>query len=430
MLGVIAPTVRCAVVPDPIVPVVAVVQPRPEAARTVQAIWDAGEAACVLDPDAPAAVHAQVLETVRPTHLVDADGRRPRPDGIGTTEGVAAIVTTSGTTAVPKAVELTTVGMTAIGRGFAAALDVGADDRWLVCLPLHHVAGLAILARARTTGSSVTVHPGFDLDAVAASADTGRDGGGITIVSLVPIMLHRMLEAAAPVDRFRWIVTGGATTPPGLRRRAEAAGGRPVDAYGLSETWGGVLLDGRPIDGVETSIVDGEILVRGDPIMRGYRLDPAATDAVVVDLPDPDSPDPDSPDPDSPGDRWLRTGDVGATDASGRITVVDRKRDLVVTGGVNVSPTAVETVLASHPAILDVAVMGEPDPDWGERVVAYVVPRDGSPPTVDDLRAFGRDRLSGPQLPKAVVVVSEIPRTPGGKIRRRELRSDRPRSAP
>ena len=122
MLGVIAPTVRCAVVPDPIVPVVAVVQARPEAARTVQAVWDAGEAACVLDPEAPAAVHAQVLEAVRPTHLVDGDGRRARPDGIGTSEGVAAIVTTSGTTAPPKAVELTTAGMAAIGAGFASCL--------------------------------------------------------------------------------------------------------------------------------------------------------------------------------------------------------------------------------------------------------------------------------------------------------------------
>ncbi len=416
MLGVIAPTVRCPVVPDPIVPVVAVVQPRPEAARTVQAIWDAGEAACVLDPGAPAAVHAQVLEAVRPTHLVDADGPRTWPNGIGTSEGVAAIVTTSGTTATPKAVELTAVGMTAIGRGFAAALDVGGDDRWLLCLPLHHVAGLAILARARTTGSSVTVHAGFDLDAVAASADPGRDGSGATIVSLVPTMLHRMLEAGAPVDRFRWIVTGGASTPPELRRRAEEAGGRPVDAYGLSETWGGVLLDGRPIDGVEATIVDGEILVRGDPIMLGYRLDTAASDAVLVEH--------------DGLDRWFRTGDVGTTDASGRITVVDRRRDLVVSGGVNVSPTAVETVLASHPAVLDIAVGGEPDADWGERVVAYVVPRDAHPPTLDDLRAFGRDRLSGPQLPKAVVVVAEIPRTPGGKIRRRELRSDRSRATP
>ncbi|MFO7590225.1 MAG: AMP-binding protein [Acidimicrobiia bacterium] len=403
---------------DPIVPVVAVVQARPEAARTVRAIWDAGEAACVLDPAAPAAVWARVLEAVRPTHLVDADGRRVLSDGIGTFEGVAAIVTTSGTTAVPKAVELTTGGMTTIGRGFASALEIRDDDRWLVCLPLHHVAGLAILARARTTGTPVTVHPGFDVDAVVASArGAGRDADGVTVVSVVPTMLQRMLDADAPVDRFRWIVTGGARTPPALRRRAEEAGGRPVDAYGLSETWGGVVVDGRPIDGVEVALVDDEILVRGEPIMRGYRLDPEATAAALVER-------------HGGGGRWFRTGDVGARDDAGRITVVDRRRDLVVTGGVNVSPTAVESVLASHPDVADIAVAGEPDPEWGERVVAYVVPVTARAPSVDDLRAFGRGLLTGPQLPRAVVVVPEIPRTPGGKVLRRELAPDRSRPAP
>ncbi len=429
----IAPTVRCAVVSDPIVPVVAVAQPRPQAARTVRAIWDAGEAVCILDPDAPAAVRARMLAAVRPTHGVDDDGRRAWPDGIGTTEGVAAIVTTSGTTATPKAVELTTAGMTAIGRGFAAALDVDADDRWLVCLPLHHVAGLAILARARTTGTPVSVHPTFDLDAVVASATTTREAGdehGVTIVSLVPTMLHRMVEAGAPIDRFRWIVTGGASLAPTLRRRAEAAGGRPVDTYGLSETWGGALLDGRPIEGVEAAIVDDEIFLRGAPVMRGYRLDAEATDAVLVALPGDDHAGGHQVGNRIGGGAWFRTGDVGARDASGRISVVDRKRDLVVTGGVNVSPTAVETVLAMHPAIADLAIAGEPDPEWGERVVAYVVPVAGTAPTVDDLRAFGRDQLSGPQLPRVVVVVAEIPRTPGGKIRRHELRADGLRSAP
>ncbi len=412
MLGVIAPTVRCAVVPDPIVPVVAVVQARPEAARTVRAVWDAGEAVCVLDADAPAAVLAGMLETVRPTHVVDGHGRHARPGGMGTGEGVAAVVTTSGTTATPKAVELTTAGMTAIGRGFAATLGIHDDDRWLVALPLHHVAGLAILARARTTATPVTVHPGFDLTAVADSAASEQ----VTIVSLVPTMLHRMLEAGAPLDRFRWIVTGGAATPPALRARAEAAGGRPVDAYGLSETWGGVLLDGHPIDGLEATLDDDEILVRGDPIMRGYRFDQHATDAALVHL---------AQDPLS-GPRWFRTGDVGARDATGRISIVDRKRDLVVTGGVNVSPTAVESVLAAHPDVDDVAIAGTHDPEWGERVVAYVVPCDGRAPTVEDLRAFGRDRLSGPQLPREIVVVAEIPRTPGGKIRRRDLARDHP----
>jgi O-succinylbenzoic acid--CoA ligase len=382
-------------------PLVAVVLPRAEAAAAVTAAWDRDEAVAVLDPAAPAAVLRQVLGVVRPTHLEDRDGRRPHRGGQPVPAGTAAVVTTSGTTGTPKAVELTVTGREAIGRGFAAALGVHDDERALVCLPLHHVAGLAILGRARVSGAAITVHAGFDLDAVAAAPRAER----ATNVSVVPTMLRRLLDAGAPVAEYRTIIVGGAPTHPALRRRAEAAGARVVDAYGLSETWGGIVLDGEPLPEAEARLSESsEVLLRGPMLMRGYRHHPADTAAAFT------------------PDGWFRTGDLGEWSRDGRLRVVDRARDIVISGGVNVSPSAVEAVLAEHPDVGDVCVAGRPDAEWGERVVAYVVPRPGGRvPALDALREFARDRLAAAQLPRQVVAVDAIPRTAGGKARRREL---------
>ncbi len=316
--------------------------------------------------------------------------------------GTAAVVTTSGTTGAPKGVELTAAGLEATGAGFAAAFGTPDSDRWLVCLPLHHVAGLAILARARVSGAPVVVHPGFDLDAVAASPTEE----GTSLVSVVPTMLHRLLEARAPISAFRRIVTGGAPLPPALRVRARAAGAVVVDAYGLSETWGGVLLDGVPIPGADVMLTDDDdVLVRGSMVMRGYRLRADETTAAFT------------------PEGWLRTGDVGRRSPDGAVHIIDRRRDLVISGGVNVSPRAVEEVLATHPEVNDVAIVGVPDEEWGERVVAFVALHGSNVDlTLAELRTFARERLTAAQLPRELVVIDEIPRTSGGKILRRELR--------
>jgi O-succinylbenzoic acid--CoA ligase len=313
------------------------------------------------------------------------------------------VVVTSGTTGEPKGAELTVPGLEAIGAAFAAALGVEPNDRALVCLPLHHVAGLAILARARVSGVPVTVHNGFSLNAVAA-APTAE---GATVVSLVPTMLLRLVDMGAPLHEYRRIVVGGAPTPPELRARADAAGAPVVDSYGLSETWGGVVLDGVPVPGIEVQLsAASEVLLRGPMVMRGYRNAPDATTAALS------------------RDGWFNTGDVGEWDDTGRLRVIDRARDIVITGGVNVSPTAVEHALLAHPHIADVCIVGTADPEWGERVVAFVVLRAGSnASSLEDLRAFGRDvGLSDAQLPRQVVLVSAIPRAPNGKALRRELR--------
>ena len=350
----------------------------PAAAAAIRSCWEAGDAVLVLDPRAPQPEIEAILGRMRPELGVDPD--------------VAAVAVTSGTAGPPKGVELTWDGLSASGSAVAAALETGSHDRWLACLPLQYVAGLAVLGRAWTTGTPVSVLGGFDEAAVAAA--------GATLVSLVPTMVRRLRAAGMDLGRFRRILVGGGPV--------DESGPNIVATYGLTETWGGVVHDGHPLDGVELALGQSdEILVRAPMVMRGYRLDPERTAAVLS------------------ADGWLRTGDVGAIDAGGRLRVVDRLGDLVITGGVNVSPTEVEGVLVQHPGVADVSVGGAPDPEWGERVVAYVVPTEpASPPALADLRAFAADRLSAPKLPREVVVVESIPRTAGGKVVRRLLRVD------
>ena len=367
--------------------------------------WDDGRVILPVNPAFTAAEIATLLARLRPTRVVHGAGAgEPYTDGIPARADTAAIVVTSGTEGTPKGVELTRQGMEVMGRGYSAGLDAGPADRWLACLPLHHVASLGALARSYVTGVPATVHDALDLDRVARSP---REEG-TTIVSLVPTVMKRLLDAGAPLHEYRRVITGGAPCPPALRMRAEDAGVTVVDAYGLSETWGGFALDGTPIEGAQVrldgDVATGEILVRGPMVMRGYRLDPERTAAALE------------------ADGWFHTGDVGTIEA-GTVVVIDRLKDVVITGGVNVSPTEVEAVLARHPDIADACVVGVPDEEWGEIVTAFVVPRDGAnAPSLEELRAFGREALSGPKLPRAARVVDTIPRTASGKPLRRLLR--------
>lgn len=373
----------------------AVMLPARRAAAAIRAAWDSGEAVAPLDPNAPAEDTRRVLASLRPTHLLDADGCHEVDGGLGVAPEVAAVVHTSGTTTDPRGVELTWEGLRASASAVSSALDAGDGDAWLCCLPLHHVAGLSIVARSWVTGSALVVIARFDPAEIA--------GTRATLVSLVPTTLGRALDAGADLSRFRRVLVGGAAMPEDLKRRAATAGVRLVTTYGLTETWGGVAHDGMPLAGVGLRVAaGGEIQVRGPMLMRGYRLRPEETVAAFA------------------PEGWLRTGDAGAMDADGRLCVVDRLSDIVITGGVNVSPSEVEAVLALHPAVADVCVGGAPDPEWGERVVAHVVlALDSAPPTLAGLRAFAADRLAPAKLPREVVLVDHIPRTPSGKPLRR-----------
>jgi O-succinylbenzoic acid--CoA ligase len=227
-------------------------------------------------------------------------------------------------------------------------------------------------------------------------------------------MLRRLLDRAPDaVAAFGHILLGGGAIDPALLARARDAGAQVSTTYGMTETWGGVVHNGHPLPGVELRLdppaddgAVGEIVLRAPMLMRGYRRCPEGTAAAI----------------DAEG--WYRTGDLGRFDpgAGGRLWVVDRLGDVVNSGGVKVSPTEVERVLARHPAVADVCVAGRPDPEWGQRVVAFVVAATpGSPPSLADLRTFARDQLPAAKLPREVVVLPAIPRTPGGKPVRRLL---------
>ncbi len=382
------------------VALVAIALPRPAAARAVVAAWEAGEAVLPLDPAAPPAERKAILAAARPTHLLDAEGRHRLPGGEPAEAGLAAVVATSGTSDAPKAVELGADAIRWSALATSAALEAGPGDRWLCCLPVHGVAGLAVVARAWHTGLPVEVHERFDPAAV------GQAAGRATLVSLVPAMLRRLLAAGDEPARFRRALLGGSPIPAALASEAARRAVPLVRTYGLTETFGGMVHDGHPLDGVELRVdadPEGELLVRGPMLFRRYRGDPGRTAAVLR-------------------DGWLRTGDLGRLGPDGRLTVLGRADDLVISGGVNVHPDEVEAVLATHPAVAEAAVAGRPDPEWGQRVTAFVVPRDpASPPSLAELRAFARERLAAAKAPRELVLLPVLPRSPSGKLLRRLL---------
>jgi O-succinylbenzoic acid--CoA ligase len=332
--------------------------------------WDAGDAVLPVDSRHPAAARARVLEAAHPDEPVEA--------------GDALVVATSGATGIPKAVVLTHDAVAASARATSDRLGVDpARDRWLACLPLVHVGGLSVITRALLTGTPVTVQDGFDAAAVTAAA------AGCTLVSLVPTALRRIDPSL-----FRTIVLGGSAMPPDLPPQA-------VTTYGATETGSGVVYDGVPLDGVEVRTVGGEIQVRGPMLLRCYRDGTCPTDA----------------------EGWYPTGDAGAWDpAAGRLQVFGRTDDLIITGGENVWPAAVERVLAACPGVAEVAVVGRPDPEWGQRVVALVVAADpADPPPLAALRDAVKVELPGYAAPRALELVEALPRTALGKVARGRL---------
>jgi o-succinylbenzoate---CoA ligase len=353
--------------------------------------WEAGDAVLPVDPRLPRPALDRLFQSLAPAVFVDADGVRNQLDGDRPVdEGDALVVATSGSTGEPKGVVLTHDAVWASAVATSTRLDVDpGSDRWLACLPLAHVGGLSVVTRAFVTGTAVTIHDGFDATAVATEARRG----GVTLVALVATALRRI-----DASLFRTVLLGGSRPPGG------GIGANVVTTYGMTETGSGVVYDGVPLDGVEVRIVDGEVHVRGPMLLRCYR---------------------DGDDPKTP-DGWLPTGDVGAvdTDARGeaRLTVFGRRADMIISGGENVWPQAVEDVLGAHPEVAEVAVAGRPDPEWGQRVGAWVVPVDPDhPPTLASLRAFTVERLPAYAAPRRLTVVTSLPRTALGKIAHHHL---------
>ncbi len=367
----------------------------------LRSAWEAGDAVLPLDRRLPPASAARMLEALRPSVLVDRDGTHRRHGGRPTEAGDALVVATSGTTGEPKGVVLTHAAVRASALATSARLDVDPGrDHWVACLPLAHVGGLSVVTRALVTGTPCTVLEGFD---AAEVARLGRSGA--SLVSLVPTALGR-----TDVSGYRAVLVGGSAPPA-------APPPNVVTTYGQTETGSGVVYDGWPIDGAEVGLGDGrgrggedEILVRGPMVMCRYR---------------------DGSDP-RLADGWLPTGDAGRIDPDGRLHVFGRRAEVIVTGGEKVWPAPVEQALARSPAVAEAAVWKRPDPEWGERVVAYVVAADpAAPPELPALRELVSAEVAPWAAPRELVLLGALPTTTGGKVVRHRLPPAEPaRAAP
>lgn len=333
-------------------------------------------------------------------------------------DSVLAIIYTSGTTGQPKGAMLTVANFWWSAIGSALNLGTRDDDRWIACLPLFHVGGLSIVIRAAIYGITAVVQDGFD----AAAVNADIDDNGATIVSVVSVMLERMIEQrdtdAYPLT-LRCVLLGGGPAPAPLLQRCSRLGIPVVQTYGLTETCSQVATlspeeaqhrlgsAGKPLYPNAIRIDnenggEGEILVRGPIVMSGYLNRDDATAKAIA-------------------DGWLHTGDIGRIDADGFLFVLDRRDDLIITGGENVYPAEVEAVLLGHNAVAEAAVIGVADEKWGQRVVAIIV---GSTAIdTEELTAHCRTHLAGYKVPKEFRFVSDpLPRTASGKIRRVAVR--------
>ncbi len=340
----------------------------------------------VAERSARAAGTALVLEEPVAGAPVDPSQREP-----GET---ATVMYTSGTTAGPKEVRLSYDNWLWNAIGSALALGLDPDERWLCPMPLAHVGGLSIQIRSAIYGTTVLLHDRFDTDAVLAALHD--PDARVTLVSLVPTMLARLLDAGLRTPpTLRRALLGGGPIPPALLERADDAGVPVAYSYGMTEACSQIATNGWPLLGTEIRIgEEGEILVRGRTVAAGAMGD----------------------------DGWLHTGDLGGFDERGRLLVQGRKADTIITGGENVSPDEVEAVLLELPGVRDAAVFGRPDPEWGEAIVARVVPTGAAAPSIEQLRAGCAVRLAPFKVPKQIEVVAELPRGPTGKLRRSELR--------
>jgi O-succinylbenzoic acid--CoA ligase len=333
--------------------------------------------------DFAVALHACLLHGVPAVPLDPRDPRRPEPPR--PRPGTALVVHTSGTTARPTPVELTHANVLANALGSAAVLGLDRDERWLCPLPLHHVGGLMVLLRSAIYATTAIL----DRPERATRDD-------VTLVSLVPTQLARLLDARrTPGARLRTVLLGGAGADRALLERARDGGWPVAPTYGLTQACSQVTVAepgdtetaGHPLPNLAVTLAaDGEILVRGPTVAGGGTL---------------------------------RTGDLGRFDDRGRLLVIGRKADTIVTGGENVAPAEVEAVLREHPAVADAGVFARPHPEWGEAVTARVVLT--APASPDELRAFAARRLARHKVPKTVEVADALPRTASGKLLRREL---------
>jgi O-succinylbenzoic acid--CoA ligase len=383
-----------------------------ETVAAILGVLRAGGVAAPLPVGLMAAEVASALGLLDPVVVLGGE-RASRPGRVLDAPGV--VVLTSGTTARPKGVVLSTAALAASADAWLAALPPATG--WLLALGLGHVAGLGVLWRAIAARVPVRIVPRTDPTAMLAALG---ESPPVSHVSLVPAQLVRLLDAAGdspPPGMLRAVLTGGGTVPAALVTRAIAAGWPVVPTYGLSEAGSGVTAlsaadareapgsAGRPLPGVRVEIDGaagdgvGEITVRTPAGFTGY-LDGAGAEVPI------------------------RTGDLGRLDAEGRLYVIDRRTDRIVRGGENISPAEVEAVLGEHAFVADAAVVARPDPVLGQVPVAAIVARPGAADPGDEaiLRSC-RASLAGFKVPAAIVRLDALPHTTGGKLRHDAVRA-------
>jgi O-succinylbenzoic acid--CoA ligase len=361
------------------------------------ALDGSGPAIAPLDPALPPARLRQLIDALAPDAVRTEDGVTPaaRPGAApGIRAGTAVVIVTSGSTGTPKGVELSAAALSHSARASLDRIGAGPGERWLCCLPVSHIAGVPVLIRSLLAGTTPVLSRKLGPDEVAAS-----DG---LYVSMVPTQLRRLVSDGARLVTFKKILLGGAGAPARLLADASRAGASVVTTYGMSETCGGCVYDGRPLDGVRVSVGgDGLIKIAGPVLFSGYRLGPPGT---------------------KPGG-WFSTADLGSIGPSGLLTVRGRADDVINTGGEKVVGAEVAAALESSAAVRAAAVVGRPDPEWGERVTAVVVPADpATPPDLGLLRDHVRRTLPASSAPRELVLVDELPLLPSGKPDLRALR--------
>jgi o-succinylbenzoate---CoA ligase len=319
-------------------------------------------------------------------------------------DDVALVVTTSGTTGVPKGAMLSAAALRASGDATHARL--GGPGQWLLALPTHHIAGIQVLLRSIQAGiepAVLDVSGGFLPDGLASAVSGMR--GPRRYTSLVPTQLIKALEepsSVAALTALDAVLVGGAATPKPVLDHARELGITIVRTYGMSETCGGCVYEGVPLDGARVRIEDGRVLLGGPMLAKGYRGLP------------------DHPAFAEPG--WFRTDDAGVFE-DGVLRITGRLDEAIMTGGLVVIPQVVEAVLVNHPAISEVVVLGLPDDRLGQRVAVAVVPVAGATaPTLEELRDYVVAELDAVAAPRELTLVDEIPMRGPGKPDRIRLR--------
>jgi acyl-CoA synthetase (AMP-forming)/AMP-acid ligase II len=398
------------------------------------AVRRSGARVLIAEPDLLARLgsevaHAAGVETIIDLDRDDLAGEGPsehemrRPERA---DEAAWLIGTSGTTGTPKLAMLTHASLLAAVDATLAARPVREDDVFCTPFPLCHVAGYNVLGLHRMMRPVVLMRKFDPTRLVELILEHG-----VTLLSLAPTMIAMLLDDPRTDDRVlasvRSVGYGASAIPaPVLRAAVDRWDCDLSQGYGMTELSGNaVFLDadahrraaagddrllgaaGYPAPGVDLRLHEGtdEILVRAPQVMAGYWNDPEASAAALA-------------------GGWLHTGDVGRIDDDGLLTVVDRTKDVIVTGGENVASREVEAVLHTHAGVADVAVVGVPDERWGERVAAVVVRRAGNPVTAEELIALARAHLAGFKTPRTVEFVDELPRNAAGKVLKAQLRAE------